>query len=387
MMLPLLLVALAQQQPLPPNHPPIPDNPPQAQAAPDTQELMKRLDAMEGLKDKDKTFEVAASLGRLYYAHGRYSEAQTFLEQAQAKAKPAREQYAALVKQLGKKPVPPGCPAKPEDKLDQKLEESKQQAKTDPGLAASCLRSALHPLIEVETELGNVRFILHDQTGALAAFDSALELFDSNAEARYGRAAVLLDTKCSDADGLKAAKADFERFLKDYPTSPRAKSAKDLLARTDADIAAGNKCSPEGRAAPAVQANANEPMHPPMLSQDTLNALQNVKKSDAELDQTTAQAEDLLAHGKYQEALDTYKQVMPFRPDPRVRAGMAWTLNRMGKPMADNIWRVALADPSAIDALGDTLKAKGDEQGAKALWTKLKETAPEYASRLDSKLR
>jgi tetratricopeptide (TPR) repeat protein len=387
MMLPLLLVALAQPQQLPPNHPPIPDNPPQAQpAAPDTAELMKRLDAMEGLKDKDKTFEVAASLGRLYYAHGRYNEAQTFLEQALTKAKPAREQYVALLKQLGKKPVPAGCPAKPDDKLDQKLEEVKQQAKSDPAGAASCLRSALHPLIEVETELGNTRFILHDANGALAAFNSALELFDSNPEARYGRAAVLLDTRCNEVESLKAAKADFERFVKDYPTSPRAKSAKELLARTDADIEAGGKCAPGGRAAPAVQAN-NEPMHPPMLTQDTLNALQNVKKSDQDLDQTTAQAEDLLAHGKYQEALDTYKQVMPFRPDARVRAGMAWTLNRMGKPMADNIWRVALADPSAIDALGDTLKAKGDEQGAKALWTKLKETAPEYASRLDSKLR
>jgi hypothetical protein len=55
--------------------------------------------------------------------------------------------------------------------------------------------------------------------------------------------------------------------------------------------------------------------------------------------------------------------------------------------MADNIWRVALQDPAAIDALGDTLKAKGDADGAKQLWLKLKDTAPAYASRLDGKLR
>jgi tetratricopeptide (TPR) repeat protein len=384
MTLPLILLALAQAQPLPSNHPPVPD---QAQPAPDTQELMKRLDQMEGLKDKDKTFEVAAAMGRLYYAHGRYAEAQTFLSQAVAKAKPAREEYAALRKQLGPKPVPAGCPAKPEDQLDKKLTEAKAQAKADPAGAASCLRSALHPLIEVETELGNARFILHDSKGALDVFNDALELFDANPEARYGRAAILLDTKCDDVASLKAAKDDFERFVKDYPTHPRAKQAKQLLARTDADIEAGGKCSPAGRAAPPVAMNPNEGMRPPALSQDTINALQNVKKSDADLDQTTAQAEDLLAHGKYQEALDTYKQVMPFRPDARVRAGMAWTLNRLGKPMADNIWRVALADPAAIDALGDTLKSKGDADGAKALWTKLKETAPEYASKVEPKLR
>jgi len=36
-----------------------------------------------------------------------------------------------------------------------------------------------------------------------------------------------------------------------------------------------------------------------------------------------AVAEDQLAKGQFQEALNNYKTVMPFQPDGRVRAGMA----------------------------------------------------------------
>jgi hypothetical protein len=51
------------------------------------------------------------------------------------------------------------------------------------------------------------------------------------------------------------------------------------------------------------------------------------------------------------------------------------------QPMADRVWQVAVnADPAAVDKLGDALKAKGDAAGAKALWTKLAQTAPAYAS-------
>jgi predicted negative regulator of RcsB-dependent stress response len=33
-----------------------------------------------------------------------------------------------------------------------------------------------------------------------------------------------------------------------------------------------------------------------------------------------------------------------------------------------------------VDKLGETLKAKGDTKGAKALWTKLAASAPDYAA-------
>jgi hypothetical protein len=62
---------------------------------------------------------------------------------------------------------------------------------------------------------------------------------------------------------------------------------------------------------------------------------------------------------------------------------MAWALVGMNRqPMADRVWQVAVsADPAAVDKLGDTLKAKGDEKGARALWSKLAQTDPAYAQR------
>ena len=88
-----------------------------------------------------------------------------------------------------------------------------------------------------------------------------------------------------------------------------------------------------------------------------------------------------LAHGKFQEALDAYKRVVPFQPDNgRAKAGMAWALVGLGKPMADRVWGVAVgADPSAVDHLGDSLKALGDANGAKSLWQKLAQSSPDYA--------
>ncbi|MFY0529025.1 hypothetical protein ACN28I_39655 [Archangium gephyra] len=90
----------------------------------------------------------------------------------------------------------------------------------------------------------------------------------------------------------------------------------------------------------------------------------------------------MLSKGRYDEALAAYRQVMPLRPDGRVKAGLAWTLVGLGKPTADRVWGVAVgSDPAAVDQLGETLKAKGDAKGAKALWTKLAASAPDYAAR------
>ena len=51
-----LLLLLAQ---MPPNHPT------EAKNAPSAEDLIGRLDATPGLKEKDKPFEIAASLARL----------------------------------------------------------------------------------------------------------------------------------------------------------------------------------------------------------------------------------------------------------------------------------------------------------------------------------
>jgi tetratricopeptide (TPR) repeat protein len=121
-----------------------------------------------------------------------------------------------------------------------------------------------------------------------------------------------------------------------------------------------------------------------------IDAVQNTPRTP-EMDQGFAQlveaAEGDLAKGAYQDALDKYKRVVPFQPtNGRAKAGMAWSMVRLNKqPMADNVWNVAAQDPAAIDALGDTLKAKGDADGAKQVWQRLAQTVPSYAAKLSGK--
>ena len=386
----LALVLLAQVVPPSPRLVPPPPNPPQVKSAPNAAELLGKLDQSKDLKDRDKPFEIAASLGKLYYAHGRFKDAAVYLQQATAKAALAREYYLQMRKKAGSKPMPApgsvGCAPPAEVSLADQLTLAKRQS--DPAAAAACVRVGLTGLIDVETELGNAQFLMHESLDALGTFDRALELFESNADARYGRAAVLIDLRGDDLMALGSAKADLEKLLKDYPTTPKAKSAKRLLDRTVAAIAAGGMTKLAAQA-PKPQV-AEEGAHPPMLTKEMVEAVQNVEQNEDTAKgfaKLVDEAETHLAKGEFQDALDNYKRVVPFQPEnARARAGMAWSLVRLNKqPMADNIWRVASTDPKAIDSLGDTLKSKGDEAGAKMVWQRLKETVPSYAEALGSK--
>lgn len=397
---------LAPNAAMPPNHPgpgaagvdPHPSVKP-GQPAPTAEELLKRLESAGDLKGKEKSFEIAASLGKLYFSHGRYADAVVFLDQAVIKAEPARALYLAKKKAIGTKGVPTaaaaGCVPGPEETMDSQF--AKASAQKDPAFAAACARAAMHPLIDVEVQLASAKFLTHDVIGALAVYDRALLLFESNPEARYGRGAVLLDTKGEDVAALKRAKEDFDRFLADYPTSPRARQAKSFLSRINAAIAAGGiskvKVVPkEAKVDPHAGMNMKpQNGQPPQLTQEMIDAVTNVERTP-EMAQGFAklvdEGEEHLAKGRFQEALDNYKRVVPFEPDnARARAGIAWAMVKLNKqPMADNVWRVATEKPEAIDALGDALKSKGDPDQAKAVWKKLAESVPPYASKLGGKL-
>lgn len=392
-MITLVLIVLTQAAPpLPPNHPPMEGRPP-----PSADELVKKLDATEGLKEKDKPFEISASLGRLYFGQGRYPDAQTFFKQAVTGAADARALYLVQKKLAGTKPVPGaaevGCTPVPDVPLVALHEKAKAlaAAKNAPG-AVACLKAALAPLMEVEVLLGHTQFLLRDPGAALFSYTSALDTFESNGEARYARAALTLDAYGEDPSALGRAKADFERFLSDAPTSPRAPTAKRLLERTSAAIAAGGlskvSITPDQVAALAP---STPNVQPPVLTKELVEAFQNTPRTpemEGNFAKLISDAEEHLARGRFQDALTAYKQVMPYQPEnPRLRAGMAWTMIKLNRqPMADNVWRVATQSPDAISALGDALKEKGDAEGARAVWQRLKESVPAYGPRLEGKL-
>src|SRR5262249_40853242 len=152
---------------------------------------------------------------------------------------------------------------------------------------------------------------------------------------------------------LRRAKEDFAAFLRLYPGSPRAEEAKQLLARTEEAIAAGGQdrlaqkragerktasvaanppanAPPGGNATPAAPTNSRAPGsangtaptassgQPTPLTPEMIEAVRNTERTP-ELKQGLAklveEGEDHLAHGRYQEALDAYKRVVPFQPE------------------------------------------------------------------------
>jgi tetratricopeptide (TPR) repeat protein len=419
---------------LPEGHPPMPGSAEGAPAAgslpeghpamsgtgrapPSAEELLKQLDSSEGLRTKDKTFEIAASLGKLYYSNGRPSDGVVYFLQAEQKAVATRALFVEQRKKLGKKPVPSAdeahCGFTPETQVEEMAKVAEERAKQgDAAGAAACARAALGPVLEVEVMRGNALYLIGDKAGALVVFERVLDVAPSNEDALFSRSALLYETKGEDVKALQAAHEGFEAFVASHPDSPRADLARQLSQFAQETAKAGGREKwkltraedrrirlsqlPKEPAAPMAgtgpMAGGTGPMAgqgqdgPPALTQEMVDAVQNTEHTpelEAGLAKLVEQGEENLAKGQYDEALGVYRRVVPFQPENgRAKAGMAWALVGLGKPMADRVWGVAVSsDAGAVEKLGDTLLAKGDARGAKALWAKLLESAPDYPNK------
>ncbi|WP_044889688.1 tetratricopeptide repeat protein [Myxococcus hansupus] len=379
---------------LPPGHPPMSGT---GRAPPSADELLRQLDSTEGLADREKTFEIAASLGRLYYVNGRNTEALTYLQQALSRARPTRELFLAQRKKLGKAAMPTAEAAGCGFTVNMPVEEMGAVAQTraqkgDAAGAAACSRAALAPVLDVAVMQANAHYLSNDSAKALAAYDAVLEVEPRHEDALYSRAALLFETKGDDVAALKEAGAGFEALVAAHPDSYRASMAKRMAGLVEETVRAGGRkklvaSRAEDRRIRLSQApTAAAPDAPRPLSQDMVDAVKNTERTP-ELEQGLAklveEGEALLAKGNYQEALANYTRVVPFQPENgRAKAGMAWALVGLERPMAARVWGVAVqSDPLSVEKLGDTLKAKGDEKGAKALWAKLAADAPEYPNK------
>ena len=398
---------------LPPGHPAIAPG----ASAPSTDELLRRLDATPDLKSRPKPYEVSAALGKLYYSRGRWSDAADAFRQSWETAAPVRA-LALAERGKAKSPLPTpeaaGCRLSADAAVSALAAKAKEAAaKGEHGVAAVCALEALGPALEAGGLLGHSLALTGDGKAALAAYGRVLELQPRQPEALYGHASVTFDVRGDDLAALRGARKELETFLAVAPSAPQATTARALMGRLDAVIAAGGAtrfaaareraraqgrvaiaeapaAPPPGLAAPPPAAPppiAAGPAAPPMLSKETVEAIQSTPRTpefEANLSRLLEDGEAKLATDQYAEALADYRQVMPYRPDDgRLRAGMAWSLVGLKRqPMADNIWRVAVtSDPAAVDALGDRLAAKGNQAGAKALWNKLLATAPDYPAR------
>ena len=439
-----LLLALAADPPLPPGHPPIPGvtdagatagglppgHPPipgaddagagasalppghpqlkPGLAAPSADELLRQLDATPDLKTRTKPFEVSTALGKLYFTHGRFTDAVVYFRQAQESAARVRTLYLAERK---KAPGPPGdaaaagCRATIELPPSAVAARAQEKAAAGDHLgAAACAREALAPVLEAVGLLGNALFLGGDAAGAIAAYTWVLEVDPTDPVALYGRAGVRFETKPDDLAALRSVKKDLTDLLARWPQSRQAPQARELLARTEEFLRAGGatKFAASRPKAPAATASASAPTAPhppaaevPALSPETMAGLQSVERTpelEKDLAELLDQGEAALVQGQYQAALDAYRRVMPLMPNSgRAKAGMAWALVELNRqPMADRVWGVAVeSDPAAVDKLGDLLAKKGNTKDARALWAKLAASSPAYAqsANLQQKLR
>lgn len=389
-------------------------------AATTSDELVRKMDASPDLKTKPKPFEVSAAIGKLYYGRGRWADARDFFTQAEKTAEPVRALFLEQRKQVkGTLPdaTSAGCRLSSDMAVEKVVEQARSlAARKQHGPAAACALEALGPALDATALLGNALALLGDSKGALAAYERVLQIQPRNAEALYGHGAATFETRGDDVAALKTARTELQTAAEVAPSSPQSASARALAQRIDQVIAAGGatrfarqqqKIRAEAKpvvaagpmagpmaggpmaAGPAQPAPgpSGEPAAPPQLSKETMEAFQKTEvtpEMQASFARLIEDGEAKLVANKYQDALDDFRQVMPYQPNnARLRAGMAWALVGLQRqPMADNVWRVAVgSDPASVDALGDRLSKAGNKESARALWNKLQASDPDYASR------
>ncbi|HEY3586385.1 MAG TPA: hypothetical protein VGK85_04505, partial [Myxococcaceae bacterium] len=319
---------------------------------PTSDELIKRMDGTPDLKTRPKPYEVSAAIGKLYYGRARWADARDFFIQAEKTAEPVRSlflQQRKLVKGELPDPSASGCRVSSDTAVDKTAEKARSfAAQKQPGPAGACALEALGPVLDSTVLLGNTLALTGDPKGALAAYERVLQVQPRNAGALYGHGAVTFDVKGDDLKALKVAKKELQTSAELSSGTSQAASAKALAERIDKVIAAGGaakfarqqeKARAEARPAvasaapmaapPMAQApmagGASGPSTPPQLSKETMEAFQKTEvtpEMQANFARLIDDGEAKLIANKYQDALDNYRQVMPFQPNnPRLRAG------------------------------------------------------------------
>lgn len=444
----LSLSVPAHAQKVPADHPPIPEGvsasparlPPQPdpsglplpsghpQVAPgsapmSTDELIQRLDAAPDLESREKSFEMAAMIGRLYLHRGRYADARTYFTQAKQKGERLGTIYLAQKDALTAadraKLAGATCPLQPDAGLEQHLTHVEAElAKGNRVEAAACTGVVLGSLVELYDQLGRAAQLDGDAPAAIEAHDGALRINPDAPESLFARSALQFETQGENPAALKAARDGFARYVEKHPEGPRAANARELQKRVEGAIAEGGvkawvaarrterlqrvakelpvaarSATPPVQAASGTAAPADGELA--VLTPEMIEAVQSTERTpelEAGLAKLVEEGEEHLAKERYQEALAAYRRVVPFQPEnTRAQAGMAWAMVGLGRgAVAERIWGVAVnASPESVDALGDTLLAKGNREAARAVWVRLSRSDAAYAKRadLEKKLR
>ena len=358
----LSLKSLAQA--LPEGHPQV-----EASSAPAFSTLAAKLESQ-----KEKSFENSVTLGELYESHGLVEKAIGHLTQAADFASPLRQFYAGLRRKWTEGPLPTlpreACTATPSTSVAEWMGVLKSKS-GDLKASLACAQWALEPVRKADVLLGRLLFLEGKNPEAQKVYARLADVLDEPF-GLYAQAMMLIDSRGEDVASLRQAKALLEVFLKKAPGAPSARQASQMVSWAEKAIAAGGIAQLRPR---PVEKNAAMPSAP-ALAPEVVQAFQKTEQTpemQANFARILEAAEEHLARGRFQDALNGYKSVMPYQPqNGRVQAGMAWSLIGLNKPMAQRVWTVAVENHAeAIVALSKTLELKGDKAGAAALRTRL----------------
>lgn len=350
-----------------------------AELANDPKSLLAKVDALKDeLADRPRDFHINVALGTLFYENGRYIEAIQYYRDALAGAATAEQRLLAL-RNEAKVPthaeVPESCrpdlldarataAGQKQRALETIIEEAQKREATEPAAAVACWAQTLPSIALVHAKRGNSWYLIGNPDKARADHAAALALDPDHPEALFFSGALTLELAKGDAAQLAEGKRSWERLLAVAPEHPRAALVRDTLPKVDQIF--GPRPDPNAAHAaphPAVAGGSGtmapamaEPSGVAPLDPATVKAVQGTEITPefaATLDQLLALGEQHVAAGKWQDALDTLRGVMPYRPDGRVALAMGIALRELGKPTAERVLTQAQRMPG-----GDPARAK-----------------------------
>ncbi len=386
----------------------------------DPKKLLAAVDALSGpLKDSQKPYEVLSALGNLYYDNGRYLDAVDSLRQALEKAAPV-EAAADALRARGVKPaaaLPAECKkAPPAVGLEQVAAAAKKLEATEPAKALACDEQLQGDINDLRARHADALYLIGQPETALEEHKQVLARAPDSPESLFFVGAITLELSQGDKSKLEEGKRYWRRLLQVAPNHPRAALVKESLPNADtlftprqpdtgtAPPVAEQPLPPghpaiDGQAgspaAPRAAASAPAATPPPAGSGPTPEQLQAIAEAASQtertpeleqgLDSLTAQADQDLDSGNYQEARAKMVRVMPMRPDdPRTAAVLGAAMAGLGKPeMAERVLSRALQEdprqPRALYEMGKLLAARGDKAGAKEKFTALQSADAKFA--------
>jgi tetratricopeptide (TPR) repeat protein len=324
----------------------------------DSKSLLATVEAMKDqLKSRPRDFNVDAALANLFYDNGKYIDAIEYYTNALDRLAAAEKRLDPTAKIAG--PVPEGCRLEtnakqpttagtPARTVEEAVTYADSIATQNPAGAAACLSQLVAPLAGVHARRGNSWYLIGNTDKARGDHQAALRLDPNNPEALFFSGAVELETAHGDPVKLAAGKAFWERLLKAAPEHPRAALVKETLPRINELFGAKPGAMPGD--APGVAAGGPSAPALPAGMAESMQNVQHTPEMDAQLDKTMDEGEALLAKKEWQKALDTFKQVMPLRPNGRTALGMGIALRELGKPMAERVLQNATTLPGGEPA-------------------------------------